>query len=220
MKKVAVILCGSGYRDGSEIREAVATLWALSQEHAKVQCFAPDAPQADVVNCLTGEASASEKRNMLVESARIARGDVKPLSQMSIADFDALLIPGGFGAAKNLCTFASKGSQGTVRPEIEKIIQGFFEKQKPIGAICIAPAILALSLRGKNLSLTLGEMGEAAQEIEKCGHKHQATKVTECHIDSQNKIVTTGAYMFGHAALHDIFTGIENCVRGVLKLTS
>jgi len=220
MKKVAVILCGSGYRDGSEIRESVAVLWALSREHAQVQCFAPDAPQADVVNCLTGELVASENRNMLVESARIARGEVKPLSQLNVSEFDALIIPGGFGAAKNLCNFASKGSQGTVRSELEKIIHGFFEKKKPIGAICIAPAILALALRDKKLTLTVGESGETAQEIEKCGHHHKATKVTECQVDSKNMIVTTGAYMFGSAALHDIFTGIQNCVQGVLKLTS
>ncbi|NBW99648.1 isoprenoid biosynthesis protein ElbB, partial [bacterium] len=106
MKKVAVILCGSGYRDGSEIRESVATLWALSQARAQVQCFAPDGLQADVVNCLTGEVVPHEKRNMLVESARIARGDVKPLTDLKVEHFDALIIPGGFGAAKNLCSFA------------------------------------------------------------------------------------------------------------------
>jgi hypothetical protein len=219
MKKVAVILCGSGYRDGSEIREAVATLWALSQEQAKVQCFAPDAAQTDVVNCLTGETAASEKRNMLVESARIARGDVKPLTELNTSDFDALIIPGGFGAAKNLCNFASKGSQGKVRPELANVILEFFEKKKPIGAICIAPAIVALALRDKHLSLTVGENGETAQEIEKCGQSHKATKVADCYVDSQNKVVTTGAYMFGNAALHDVFSGIQKCVQGVLKLT-
>lgn len=219
MKKVAVILCGSGYRDGSEIREAVATLWSLSHEHAKVQCFAPDDLQADVVNCLTGETVKSEKRNMLVESARIARGEIKPLNQLNVSDFDALIIPGGFGAAKNLCNFAFKGSQGTARPELEKVLHTFFEMKKPIGAICIAPAILALALRGKNLVLTVGSSGETADEIAKCGHEHVVTSVTECHIDSKNKIVTTGAYMFGNAPLHDVFTGIQKCVQGVLKLT-
>ncbi|MFM8270354.1 MAG: isoprenoid biosynthesis glyoxalase ElbB [Pseudomonadota bacterium] len=219
MKKIAVILCGSGYRDGSEIREAVATLWSLSQEHAQFQCFAPDAPQADVINCLTGENMTSERRNMLVESARIARGEVKPITQLNVSEFDAVILPGGFGAAKNLCDFASKGNHGTVRPDLEKILHAFFENKKPIGAICIAPAILALALRGKNLSLTVGAAGETAEEIEKCGHRHVATKVTDCHIDSQNKIVTTGAYMFGSAPLHDIFAGIQKCVQGVLKLT-
>lgn len=218
MKRVAVILCGSGYRDGSEIREAVATLWSLSQEHSKVQCFAPDAPQADVVNCLTGETLAHEHRNMLVEAARIARGDIKSLSLLNESDFDAVIIPGGFGAAKNLCDFASKGSQGKVRSDVEKVLHAFFEKKKPIGAICIAPAIVALSLRGKNLNLTVGAAGETAQEIEKCGHHHVPTKVTECQVDSQNKIVTTGAYMFGTAPLHDVFSGIQKCVQEVLKL--
>ncbi|NBT58669.1 isoprenoid biosynthesis protein ElbB [bacterium] len=219
MKNVAVILCGSGYRDGSEIRESVATLWALSQERVHVQCFAPNAFQTDVVNCLTGEPVTSEKRNMLVEAARIARGEIKPLDQLNVSDFDALIIPGGFGAAKNLCDFAFKGSQGTTRPDLEKILQMFFEKKKPIGAICIAPAILALALRGKNLSLTVGSSGETAQEIEKCGHQHVSTKVTDCHVDTKNKIVTTGAYMFGSAPLHEVFSGIQKCVQGVLKLT-
>jgi len=155
MKKVAVILCGSGYRDGSEIREAVATLWALSQEHAKVQCFAPDSFQHDVVNCLTGAAVPTEKRNMLVEAARIARGEVEPLTELKVENFDALLIPGGFGAAKNLCDFAFKGSQGQVIPEMEKVITGFFTTKKPIGAICIAPAIVAIALRKKGLLLTV-----------------------------------------------------------------
>lgn len=220
MKKVAVVLCGSGYRDGSEIRESVATLWALSQEQTLVQCFAPDAPQTDVVNCLTGETVPNEKRNMLVESARIARGEVKSLAKLNTSDFDALLIPGGFGAAKNLCDFASKGHQGSVRQDLEKILKSFFEHKKPIGAICIAPAIVALALRGKNLNLTVGAAGETAQEIEKCGHRHVVTKVTDCHVDPENKIVTTGAYMFGSAPLHEVFTGIQKCVQGVLKLTS
>jgi enhancing lycopene biosynthesis protein 2 len=218
MKKVAVILCGSGYRDGSEIREAVATLWALSQEHAKVQCFAPDSFQHDVVNCLTGAAVPTEKRNMLVEAARIARGEVEPLTELKVENFDALLIPGGFGAAKNLCDFAFKGSQGQVIPEMEKVITGFFTTKKPIGAICIAPAIVAIALRKKGLLLTVGEQGETSQELEKLGHRHQVTKVTDCCIDSTNKVVTTGAYMFGQAALHDVFSGIQKCVKEVLRI--
>lgn len=220
MKKVAVILCGSGYRDGSEIRESVATLWALSQARAQVQCFAPEGLQADVVNCLTGEVVLHEKRNMLVESARIARGDIKPLTDLKVEQFDALIIPGGFGAAKNLCSFAQKGSGGSVLPELKRVVQGFFDQKKPIGAICIAPAILALALPSKNLTLTVGEGGETSQEIEKLGHRHQVTRVTDCCVDSSHKVVTTGAYMFGSAALHDVFSGIQKCVQAVLDLTA
>lgn len=218
MKKVAVILCGSGYRDGSEIREAVAALWALSQEGAVVQCFAPDFAQYDVVNCLTGQAISSEKRNMLVESARIARGEVKPLNELKEENFDALVIPGGFGAAKNLCDFAFKGSQGKVISDLEKVVMHFFTAKKPMGAICIAPAILALVLKNKRLLLTVGETGETSQELEKLGHQHQVTKVTDCCVDSEHKVVTTGAYMFGQAALHDVFSGIHKCVKEVVRM--
>jgi len=220
MKKVALVLCGSGYRDGSEIRESVAALLALSRFGAKTECFAPDDFQWDVVNCLTGETDPAQKRNMLVESARIARGEVKELQKLKSDDFDALLIPGGFGAAKNLCDFAFKGSKGKVRSDLQKVIQEFFQQGKPIGAICIAPAILALALRNKNLTLTVGEAGETAEEIERCGHRHIPTQVSEAHSDLQHKVVSTGAYMFGNAKIHEIFDGIQDCVKEVLRLCS
>lgn len=219
MKKVAVVLCGSGYKDGSEIREAVAVLWALSQEKVEVQCFAPNAPQVDVINCLTGEPVKGESRNMLIESARIARGEVKSLAELEPRAFDALLIPGGFGAAKNLCDFAFKGAGGKVMPELEKKIIEFHQFGKPIGAVCIAPAIVALSLRGKKVSLTVGDKSETAQELEKLGHRLISTSVTDCFVDKEHKIVTTGAYMFGGAALHDIFTGVQKCVQEVIRLS-
>jgi len=219
MKKVAVILCGSGYRDGSEIREAVAALLALSQGGAEVQCFAPDDKQFDVINCLNGEVLSNESRNMLVESARIARGEVKPLNQLKPSEFNALIIPGGFGAAKNLCDFALKGSSGGVRADLKRVIEDFFKNKKPIGAICIAPAILALALKSQNLNLTVGESGETSQEIERCGHKHVSTKVTQAYTDLDHKIVTTGAYMFGNAAIHEVFEGIQNCIKEVLRLS-
>lgn len=219
MKKVAVILCGSGYRDGSEIREAVGALLFLSQGGAKVQCFAPNDFQFDVVNCLSGEPSA-EKRNMLVESARIARGEVKDIETLQSEDFDALVIPGGFGVAKNLCNFALQGSKGSVRPDVERAIKAFFSENKPIGAICIAPALVGLVLKNKSLNLTLGESGETSQELEKCGHKHVSTKVNEAYTDADHKVVTTGAYMFGSAPIHEIFQGIHQCVKEVLRLCS
>lgn len=217
MKKIAVILCGSGFKDGSEIREAVGTLWALSQEKVSIQCFAPDAPQFDVVNTLTGEAS-KETRNMLVESARIARGQIKSLSELNTRDFQGIVMPGGFGAAKNLCTFAMKGSQGTVRPDIEEILKKFHSEHKPIGAICIAPAIVAMTFRKGNFDLTVGEKGEASQEIEKLGHHHVVKKANECLVDEKHKIVTTPAYMYDEAPLHDIFVGIQKLVKEVVKL--
>lgn len=218
MKRVAVLLCGSGYRDGSEIRESVGALWALSAEGASVQCFAPNAPQADVVNCLTGQ-TAHESRNMLVEAARIARGQVKPASEFHAKDFDALVIPGGFGVAKNLCTFALKGSGGTVQKDAEFILTSMFDAKKPIAAICIAPALVALALKGRaKLELTVGEAGEAAQEIEKLGHRHFVTRPNQAHVDRAHKVVTTPAYMYDSAPLNEIFEGIRSAVHQALAL--
>lgn len=218
MKKIAVVLCGSGYLDGSEIRESVATLWSLSQEHVKVQCFAPQDLQYHVVNCLTQAPEKNESRNMLVESARIARGQVLPLSSFQEKDYDAIIFPGGFGVAKNLCDFAFKGAQGTVRPDVAEVIQQMHRNQKPIGAICIAPALVGLALKGKSLKLTLGAEGEASQEIEKLGHTHVSCFTNDCITDEKNKLVTTPAYMYDDGVVHEIFRGIQKLTREVIRL--
>ncbi|NUM87709.1 MAG: isoprenoid biosynthesis glyoxalase ElbB [Bdellovibrionales bacterium] len=214
-KNVAVILCGSGFKDGSEIRESVAVLWALSRHGAGVEIFAPDEPQRDVINCLTGR-PMQESRNQLVEAARIARGNIKPLSGLDPGNFHALVLPGGFGAAKNLCSFAFDGSKGSVHPTVQKVTDGFHGK--PIGAVCIAPAILALAWKGKGLELTVGEAGEAAAEIEKLGHRHVVKTARECHVDRRHRVVSTPAYMYDGAALHEIFEGVESLVKEVLAL--
>lgn len=214
MKKIAVVLGGSGFKDGSEIRESVLTLLALDEADVQFECFAPDDNQHDVVNCLTGEAM-NEKRNLLVEAARIARGDIKPLTNLKATDFDGVMFPGGFGVAKNLCSFAFKGSQGEVRADVNTVIHDFYNAKKPIGAICIAPALIALSLKDKNLNLTLGSEGEAAEEIKKLGHEHTATKAHECIIDRENKIATSPAYMYDDARLKDIKMGIAGVVKAI-----
>ncbi len=215
--KVAVILCGSGFKDGSEIRESVAVLWALSRHGAEVEIFAPNEKQHDVINCLTGEAT-TESRSQIVEAARIARGKVAPLSELRPDRFQALVIPGGYGAAKNLCTFAFEGSKGSVNPAVQKIIHEFHDSGKPVGAVCIAPAIVALALRGKGVELTLGAAGEAAGEIEKLGQRHVVKTVRECHVDRRHKVVSTPAYMYDGAALHEVFEGIESLVKETLSL--
>jgi enhancing lycopene biosynthesis protein 2 len=217
MKKVAVILSGSGYLDGTEIREAVGVLWALSPHDVEVQCFAPDVAQRDVVDHLTGSAM-SEERNVLTESARIARGKIQPLSELRAQDFDALIMPGGFGAAKNLSSFAFLGSGGEVVPDVERAIQAMRAANKPIGAACIAPAVVALSLKGKPAELSVGARGGEAAEIEKLGHKHIETKANEIHIDRANRIVTTPAYMYDDAPLHEIFEGIKKMVDEVVGM--
>lgn len=218
MKKIAVILCGSGFKDGSEIRESVGALWALSQNHAEATCFAPDAAQPEVVNTITGQTETNEKRNQMVEAARIARGKIHPLSELEPKHFHGVIIPGGYGAAKNLCNFASKGSQATVIPEMVRVLEGFHSASKPIGAICISPAILALVFKGKGLELTLGAAGEAAQEVTRLGHRHIVKKASECHADFKNRIVTTPAYMYDDAPLHEIFQGIQLLTQEVLRM--
>lgn len=216
MKKIAVVLSGCGHRDGSEIREAVATLWALSAGGAEAHCFAPNAPQAKVVNPLTGEPQAVIPRNQLEEAARIARGDIKPLKDLDPKKFDGIALPGGFGAALNLSTFATKGANGAVIPDLQNFLQAFLAAKKPIAAICIAPAIIALALRGQKLTLTVGEAGEASQEIEKLGHHHEVCKVTDSVYDSAHRVATTPAYMYPQAKVHEVFQGIQKCIDHLL----
>jgi enhancing lycopene biosynthesis protein 2 len=216
-KKIAVILCGSGFKDGSEIRESVSVLLALDQQGAKVKCFAPDEPQADVVDCLSGQVMKSEKRNMIVEAARIARGEVYPLVELNVDDFDGVIIPGGFGVAKNLCNFAAKGTQAEVHHLLQTLLHKFHAQNKMIGAVCIAPVILALAFKDKKFTMTLGPSSEASMALEKLGHHHKTASVTECVVDAKNKIITSPAYMIDEAPLADIYKGIEALVKEVLK---
>ena len=217
MKKVAVVLCGSGFKDGSEIRESVLSLLALDEAGASFDCFAPDDNQYDVINCKTGE-TMNEKRNLLVEAARIARGNIRPITELKSQNYDAIMFPGGFGVAKNLCTFAFKGSAGEVRTDVQKVINDFYQARKPIGAVCIAPALIALALKNKNLNLTLGAEGEAAAEVQKLGHKHTVAAPREFVIDSENKIATSPAYMYDDAHLKDIRVGIAGVVNAILGM--
>lgn len=214
IKKVAVILCGSGYLDGSEINEAIFTLLSLSQENVVYECFAPNDKQMHVVNHLKGEATTHE-RNMLEEAARITRSKIKDLKDLNPKNFAGVLIPGGFGAAKNLSTFALKGSNAEVRSDVANLLNQFYNDKKVIGAMCIAPAVVALSFKNKNFVMTLGETSEASAEMEKLGHKHVAKEVTEIAVDKEHRIVTTPAFMYGEAKLSDIFTGISSLVKEV-----
>jgi enhancing lycopene biosynthesis protein 2 len=158
----------------------------------------------------------NESRNQLVEAARIARGKVKAITELNSAEFDALILPGGFGAAKNLCDFASKGIEGSVIPELKEKLLAFHSTNKPIGAVCIAPAIIALAFPEKNFRLTVGAECEVAQSIKKLGHKHIITSASECCSDEQHKIFTTPAYMYDEANLSEIFEGIRKLVINVL----
>ena len=218
--RVAVLLAGCGHLDGAEVREAVLTLLALDQHGAAVQCLAPNADQFHVINHVTGQPVSGATRNILEEASRIARvGKCLDLAQARVEDYDALVMPGGYGVAKNHCTFALKGAEGEVRPDVAAFVRGFFDAKKPVGAICIAPALVALALAGKvSTNLTLGNDAGCASAVEQLGQHHQATpNAREIVIDEAHKLVTTAAYMFDDARLSDVWVGIERCVAEVLK---
>jgi len=218
---VAVLLSGCGYLDGAEVRESVLTLLALDQQGATFQCIAPNALQHHVVNHVTGEPVPGAQRNILEESSRISRmGKCLDLAQAQVADYDALVMPGGFGVAKNHCSFAFKGVQAEVRPDVADFVRGFFDAGKPVGAICIAPALVALALQGRDsAALTLGNDAGVSAAMKELGHRPQDTpSAREIVVDEAHKLVTTPAYMFDDAKLSDVMTGIERCVAEVLKL--
>lgn len=217
MKKVAVILSGCGYLDGSEIYEATLTLLSLDQANAEVQCFAPDIPQLHVINHLTGEATG-ESRNVLQEAARIARGNIRDVKTANPADFDALIIPGGFGAAKNLCDFALKGSDMTVNADVLAFARAMHAAGKPVGLVCIAPA-MAPSIGGAGTKYTIGHDAGTAAAINATGGVHVDCAVDDCVVDAEKKIVTTPAYMYP-ARISEAATGIGKLVISVLALTA
>ncbi|MCY1271185.1 Glyoxalase ElbB [compost metagenome] len=214
-KKVAVLLSGSGVFDGAEIHESVITLLRLSQRGADVQCFAPNVAQHHVLNHLTGE-EMPETRNVLVESARIARGAAKDIREARVEDFDALIVPGGFGAAKNLCDFAFNGDQCQVQPEVLALAQAFAAAHKPVGLICIAPA-MAARIYGQGIECTIGNDADTAAALERMGAKHVECAVDDIVEDSRHKLVTTPAYMLAQS-IAEAASGINKLVDRVLEL--
>jgi len=214
--RVGVILSGCGFKDGAEIHESVLTLLALDRAGADVQCYAPDRPQASVVNHLTGK-EARETRNVLVESARIARGRVEDVRRAKAADLDALILPGGFGAAMNLCDFAQRGAECTVDEGVARLVRDVHAQGKPIGAICIAPALIARVLGAEHPTLTIGDDTGTAAALEACGANHERCPVDAFVVDEELRIVTTPAYMLGPSIRH-VAVGIEGCVAQVLRL--
>ena len=215
-KKVAVILSGCGVYDGAEIHESVITLLRLDQRGAQVQCFAPNIAQHHVINHLTGE-EMPESRNVLVESARIARGDIKDISEANVEDFDALIVPGGFGAAKNLSDFAFKGTECAVQPDVLALAEAFAEAGKPIGLMCISPAIAA-KIYGPGVICTIGKDADTAAAVSKMGGEHQECEVSEIVEDKARKLVSTPAYMLANS-ISEAASGINKMVDRVLELT-
>jgi len=214
MKKIAIVLSGCGVYDGAEIHEAVLTMLAASKLGILYQLYAPDMEQMHVINHLTGEV-ADEKRNVLVESARIARGNIKQLKDYSAAKYDALVFPGGFGVAKNLCSFAVDGVQLTVLPEVEKAVKETYEAKKPIGAMCISPVMIAKLITGANL--TIGRDYATAEAIQNLGSTHIEADHIGVVTDHVHKIVTTPCYMLD-SNIYQVATGAENMMNTLLEM--
>jgi enhancing lycopene biosynthesis protein 2 len=214
-KKFAVILSGCGFQDGAEIQESVLTLLAIDRSGATYACFAPDIKQHHVTNHLTGKAEKGQNRNVLVEAARIARGKIRPLSEYNAADFDALMLPGGFGAALNLSTFALDGPDCTVDKDVEKAVRSTAAAGKPIGALCIAPSIMARVLG--DVELTIGNDRDTAAALEKLGAKHGETTFGGFVVDKKRKVATAPCYMLDSKP-SVIADEADKVVRAVLEM--
>ncbi len=214
MKTFAIVLSGCGVYDGAEIHEATMAMLAVRKKGHQYQIFAPNMWQYHVVNHLTGE-EMPEKRNVLVESARIARGNIKDLKDFDAAQFDALIFAGGFGVAKNLCDFAVKGENYQVSDSVAKVIKDMYAAGKPIGAMCVSPILLAGVLDG--VKITLGDPCDSSRAAEKHGAKHQVATLEEVVVDQQNKLATTPCYMLD-ADIAQISEGADHLVDELLKL--
>jgi enhancing lycopene biosynthesis protein 2 len=214
MKKFAVILSGCGVFDGSEIHEATLGLLAIAKHGCMYEIFAPDMKQHHVINHITGEEMA-ESRNVLVESARIARGKIKDLKKIKPEDFDGLLLPGGFGAAKNLSTWAFDGPGASVLPEVTAAIKGMVSMKKPVGALCISPVLLAKILG--DVELTIGNDRDTIKALESLGASHVIATHGEVVVDAKYKVVSTPAYML-NATIDQIADAADNVVKAMMDL--
>lgn len=216
MKNIAIILSGCGVYDGSEIHEAVLTLLAIEQAGAKYRCFAPNINQHHVINHVSGEVMQDEQRNVLVESARIARGDVEDLSEFYIDEFDALIVPGGFGAAKNLSDFAINGEDISINEQVLSVCQAFAKANKPAGYMCIAPVMIPL-IYGEGAQGTIGQDIAIAASLTNIGLAHKACAVDDIVVDEARQLVSTPAYMLA-TSLVEAASGINKLVAKVLKM--
>ncbi len=216
-KKVAVVLAGCGVFDGAEIHESVLTLLRLDQLGAEVTCLAPDVEQMHVVNHLSGEPKKNESRNVLEEAARIARGHIRDIAKVNAADFDAVIVPGGFGAAKNLCTFAIDGPEMTVNSDFLTFMQAAKVAGKTIGLMCIAP-VMSARILGEGVSCTIGSDAETAAAIEQTGARHKVCSVDDIVYDEKNKLITTPAYMLA-GSIGEAAEGISALVDKVIEVS-
>jgi len=219
MKRVGVVLSGCGVLDGSEIHETVLTLLFLDRAGAEIHCFAPDKPQRDVVNHFTKKPTG-ETRNVLAESARIARGEISPLSALNVDQLDAVIFPGGFGATKNLSSFAADDANCEIDPDVDRVIRDTIAKDKVVGAICISPVLIARALQGRTAGrpvVTIGTDAATAGSLRALGTENQPASVNEIVVDEKLRIVTTPAYMLG-PRIANVAVGIEKLVHKVLEM--
>ena len=218
MAKIGVVLSGCGVYDGSEIHEAVITLLALERGGAEAVCMAPNI-EVGVVNHLSGEVAEGEKRNVLVESARIARGNIRDIAEVRASELDGLIFPGGFGAAKNLCDFAFKGAECQAHPEVARLVREIIAAKKPLAAICIAPALISRILGDDKLAhkLTIGSDEGTATAMKKMGTEHVECPVSNFVVDPANKLISTPAYMLA-GNIREAAEGIEKTVAELLKM--
>lgn len=215
MTTIGIILSGCGVKDGSEIHEAVLTILYLEQQGSKIVYMAPDMEQSQVINHLTGE-KMEETRNVLIESARIARGNIQDIRKIKASEIDGLILPGGFGAVCNLSDFSTRGKDAVVHPDVKKLINEMVSLKKPVGALCIAPATLVAAISAPRPSITIGNDITVSETVEKMGGIHQPCAVDEICVDETNRLVTTPAYMLG-PGVKDIAVGIEKLVKKVLS---
>ena len=212
----AVILSGCGRADGSEIHEAVFALLCVENMGCTYQCFAPNIKQAAVINHLNNEPML-ETRNVLIESARIARGNIRDLNEFKAEDFDGIIFPGGLGAVTNWCDFAAKGTDCDINRGIYNVIRECYDKKLVIGAMCIAPAMVAVALADKKIHFTLGAGGATAEKIEELGAVHEEVGVTDVCVDRVNRVCTTPAYMLA-TNMTDVCQGAQNLIGAMCQL--
>ena len=218
MKKVAVILSGCGVYDGSEIHEAVLTLLALDRAKAVVTCAAPDIVQKHVIDHRTGSEMVDEDRNVMREASRISRGEIASLDALRVSEFDAVIFVGGFGAAKNLSSYAFDGVNYDVDPGVIDLIQQAHAEGKALGFMCIAPVLAARALGQEGVQLTIGNDADTAAALEAKGAKHVECPVDQAVTDAKNRVVSTPAYMLA-SSITEAEAGINQLVAAVLELS-
>lgn len=215
MKNFAVILSGCGQHDGSETHETILTLLALDRAGVKWQGFAPDI-DAGVINHVTDTEVQDEKRSVLLESARLVRGNIKPLSSANAANFDAIILPGGMGAVKVLCDWYFNKPNFNLNPDVKKLLDEAVKLNKPLGFICIAPMIIPKIF--SNAKFTIGNDKDLAREIANYGCEHVDCLASDIVVDSQNNVVTTPANMVA-ASIDEVNQGITKLVNELVKMS-